>query len=299
VDETESATRRRDRGRDHRAHHNQYNLSHLRAPATDHEGSAGGLHPASRIWLQERGAHVFGPGAQALLHRLDQAGSLNRAAKDIGMSYSKAWRMIDEIERGLGIALLERHAGGPAGGGSRLTEAGRLVLERFEAFARDTDHMLEDLFHKHFDDLPFAAPGDGDGDSRVDLQPARERGGSLHEGGRSSGDRAVARRHLVQSVCGEPSAAQECVVAKVRVKLPLGVTHPEPRRDVACEGGTVEAALQAAIDAEPRLGTRLYRDGRLCVGVFVNDRNIASLGGLATPLCDGDVIRILPPISGG
>jgi molybdopterin converting factor small subunit len=92
---------------------------------------------------------------------------------------------------------------------------------------------------------------------------------------------------------------KECVVAKVRVKLPLGVTHPEPQRELECEGATVEAALQAAIDAEPRLQTRLYRDGKLCVGVFVNNRNIAALGGLGTPLCDGDTVHVLPPIAGG
>ena len=88
-------------------------------------------------------------------------------------------------------------------------------------------------------------------------------------------------------------------MAKVRVKLPLGVTHPDPQKELECEGATVEAALQAAIDAEPRLQTRLYRDGKLCVGVFVNNRNIAALGGLAAPLSDDDVIRVLPPIAGG
>jgi len=35
------------------------------------------------------------------------------------------------------------------------------------------------------------------------------------------------------------------------------------------------------------------------VGVFVNDRNMRALGGLAAPVADGDVIRVLPPIAGG
>lgn len=88
-------------------------------------------------------------------------------------------------------------------------------------------------------------------------------------------------------------------MATVRVKLPLGVTYPEPQRDLECEGGTVQEALAAAIVAEPRLEPRIYRDGKLCVGVFVNNRNIVNLGGLTAPVTDGDVIRVLPPISGG
>jgi molybdate transport system regulatory protein len=103
---------------------------------------------------------LFGPGAQELLRGVDDTGSLSRAAKDMGMSYSKAWRMVDEIERGLDVRLLERQTGGLTGGGSRLTAEGSLVLERFEAFIRDADDMLEVLFHKHFADLPYGvAPG--------------------------------------------------------------------------------------------------------------------------------------------
>jgi sulfur-carrier protein len=88
-------------------------------------------------------------------------------------------------------------------------------------------------------------------------------------------------------------------VARVRVKLPLGVTYPESPRDLECEGATVEEIVKAAIAAEPRLEARIYKDGKLYVGVFVNDRNMNALGGLTTAVSDGDVIRVLPPIAGG
>ncbi len=69
-------------------------------------------------------------------------------------------------------------------------------------------------------------------------------------------------------------------MAKVRVKLPLGVTYPDPPRELECEGATIAEVVKAAIAAEPRLESRIYKDGKLFVGVFVNDRNMNALGGL-------------------
>lgn len=104
---------------------------------------------------------MFGQGAWELLHHLDTAGSLSQAARDVGMSYARAWHMIAEIERGLGMAVVERRVGGAAGGGCRLNDEGKLVLERFEAFMRDADGALEALFTKYFGDLTLGSGGDG------------------------------------------------------------------------------------------------------------------------------------------
>jgi molybdopterin converting factor small subunit len=89
-------------------------------------------------------------------------------------------------------------------------------------------------------------------------------------------------------------------VAKAYVKLPVGMTTAAGERHIECEATTVAEALDLAIAAEPRLKPRIFReDGRMWAGVFLNARNINALGGLDTPLKDGDMLSVVPPISGG
>jgi molybdate transport system regulatory protein len=66
-----------------------------------------------------------------LLRRVDQTGSLNRAADDLGRSYSRAHDRVTTLERAFG-PLVERERGGAGGGGSHLTDRAREVLGRFE-----------------------------------------------------------------------------------------------------------------------------------------------------------------------
>ncbi|MFQ3295744.1 MAG: molybdate transport system regulatory protein [Natrialbaceae archaeon] len=67
----------------------------------------------------------------ALLEAIDEFGSLNRAADDLGRSYSRALERLEDLENAHG-PLVERHRGGPAGGGSELTNTARDLLARFD-----------------------------------------------------------------------------------------------------------------------------------------------------------------------
>ena len=81
--------------------------------------------------------------------------------------------------------------------------------------------------------------------------------------------------------------------ARRRRRTPARIAADAPRP------ATIAEVVKAAIAAEPRLEPRIYKDGKLFVGVFVNDRNMRALGGFEAPVSDGDVLRVMPPIAGG
>lgn len=85
-------------------------------------------------------------------------------------------------------------------------------------------------------------------------------------------------------------------MAKVRVRLPVGVAGPGVPEILDCEGSTVAEALADCIAKEPRLKSRIFRrDGTPWVGVSLNGAGVSPETGLVAPVKDGDEIRLLPP----
>ena len=104
---------------------------------------------AYKVWL-DNGGKAFGEGPYRLLKLVEKTGSLNQAAMEMKMSYRKAWLVIKSIEEKLGFCLLERHAGGYAGGGSNITDEGAKFISKYEEFRAEVKESLEDIFSKHF-----------------------------------------------------------------------------------------------------------------------------------------------------
>ncbi|WP_081722888.1 winged helix-turn-helix domain-containing protein [Schnuerera ultunensis] len=107
----------------------------------------------SRFWVVQDGEKVFGKGPCLLLKSVDRLGSLNKAAKELNMSYSKAWSIINRAEKVLGYSFLETETGGIDGGGSYLTSRGKALIQVYEEFSREAEESVEGLFKKYFKDI--------------------------------------------------------------------------------------------------------------------------------------------------
>ncbi len=104
------------------------------------------------LWIDFGENHFFGPGRAELLERIDQTGSINQAAKQMSMSYKKAWEMITMLNTQARRPLVILHVGGERGGGSKITKEAkeliafhRLLRERFTAFLEKETRNLEEL----------------------------------------------------------------------------------------------------------------------------------------------------------
>lgn len=88
------------------------------------------LKPSIRLSIENPASEsnsVFGKGIANLCIGVRTTGSLNAAAKSMGMAYSKAWRIIKETEAALGVQLLDRDGAH----GSTLTEDGNRILDAY------------------------------------------------------------------------------------------------------------------------------------------------------------------------
>lgn len=110
--------------------------------------------------VDDEGEKFMGIGVLWLLERTKALGSLRKAAKDMTISYTKAFNMIRRLEESLGMEVLDRRKGGSSRDGATLTpfgtslmeayqefqdEARQLVMEPYERFSRRLEQMKEEF----------------------------------------------------------------------------------------------------------------------------------------------------------
>jgi molybdate transport system regulatory protein len=104
----------------------------------------------SKIWIEIEGEPVFGRGRRFLLHAIDEHGSINQAAKEVGVSFRRAWSHIKAMEDRLGMKLVERTVGGRNGGGAVITAEARDFLKRFDALENGVREIVDERFESVF-----------------------------------------------------------------------------------------------------------------------------------------------------
>jgi molybdate transport repressor ModE-like protein len=106
--------------------------------------------------VNDQGDPFMGPGIRHLLERIDKYKSINKAAKEMRLSYVKALKMLNRLEKDLGEEILIRTRGGKDQGGTKLTPRGRLYLKAYDRLEKSVHEQADKAF-KRF--LTATAPG--------------------------------------------------------------------------------------------------------------------------------------------
>lgn len=75
---------------------------------------------------------MLGPGKAELLRHIRTTGSISAAGRTMGMSYKRAWSLVEEMNAAFATPLVTSARGGPGGGGASLTETGDTVLALYD-----------------------------------------------------------------------------------------------------------------------------------------------------------------------
>ncbi|MFM0734679.1 LysR family transcriptional regulator [Paraburkholderia sediminicola] len=84
-----------------------------------------------RLRIRSGDAVALGPGKVELLEAVREYGSISAAARSLGMSYRRAWLLIDELNRSLKAPATHSEQGGQSGGGCTLTAVGENIIRLY------------------------------------------------------------------------------------------------------------------------------------------------------------------------
>ena len=93
--------------------------------------------PIIRIRIDFTDNVNLGPGKIALLEAIKSTGSISDAARSLGMSYRRAWMLINSLKEGFSEAVTVSSTGGKGGGGARVTAFGNSLIKQFRSLERE------------------------------------------------------------------------------------------------------------------------------------------------------------------
>ncbi len=102
------------------------------------------------LWIEGDGQRFFGPGPVELLELIGKTGSISKAAKEMGMSYKKAWEIVSRINGMAAEPFVVTSIGGEDGGGSTISAGAketiawyRSLRDRFRVFLEEETAALK------------------------------------------------------------------------------------------------------------------------------------------------------------
>ena len=120
----------------------------------------------TKVWIDDDHDNViFGSGRLRMLEAIDRFGSMNRAAKELNMSYRALWGRIKSTEERLGAKVVITKPGGGKGHGSVVAPAGKKLLENYKLINDRIIKLADQEFEKIF--------GGVQGASIANIHPSR------------------------------------------------------------------------------------------------------------------------------
>jgi molybdate transport system regulatory protein len=90
-------------------------------------------YPGLTLRILGAGTPAMGPGKAELIERIAHTGSISAAARAMGMSYRRAWQLVEALNAAYKKPVVVTAVGGERGGGAQVTPYGRRLAERFRA----------------------------------------------------------------------------------------------------------------------------------------------------------------------
>jgi molybdate transport system regulatory protein len=105
----------------------------------------------TKVWINDdKGQVIFGAGRERMLETIHRLGSMNKAARELKMSYRALWGRIKSTEDRLGEKILDTHPGGGKEGGSVLTPAGKRLLVAYKQLRANVLVLADKEYEKIF-----------------------------------------------------------------------------------------------------------------------------------------------------
>jgi len=98
--------------------------------------------PAARLRIILGAAIAMGPGKADLLEGISDTGSIAAAGRRMGMSYKRAWMLVETMNACFAKPLVEAAKGGKRGGGARLTPLGAEMLARYRRMQKESGRAI-------------------------------------------------------------------------------------------------------------------------------------------------------------
>ena len=90
-------------------------------------------YPGLTLRVMGAGRPAFGPGKAALIERIESTGSISSAARALGMSYRRAWQLVEALNQSFAKPVVVTAIGGNRGGGAVVTAFGKHLVKSYRA----------------------------------------------------------------------------------------------------------------------------------------------------------------------